>query len=72
MIVLITKNLKGKFKPDKDIAIPVAMLRMADKIDKLNKKKNKTNKKYKENIDEIKRFLIVRIVTKNVTIYNKK
>ena len=56
-LCLIIKNHKGYFNPNKDIAIPAAILRMADKIDKFNKKKNKKNKinkKYKENLEEIK------------------
>ena len=38
-IYLIIKYHRNEFEPDEDIAIPSAILRIADKIDKINKNK---------------------------------
>lgn len=54
----IIKYHKGKkFKPDKDIAVMAAILRMADKIDKVTKNKDNAEEKYKKSLKKIKKYL---------------
>lgn len=52
----IIKYHKGKFKPDKGIAVIAAILRMADKIDKFNKNKNNAEEKYGKSLKKIKKY----------------
>lgn len=55
-LCLIIKNHKGKFKPDKDIAIMAAILRLADKIDKFNKDEGNAEEKFGKSLKKIKKY----------------